>query len=155
MTHIRSAALNTRCSCRQHLIFVARLPPVRARIELGGPRQIREVVVVSSALSVNVLLEDEYDDWAHLVADSPDGSIYATAQYLEIPCRAAGGEFRILGVRRGDRLIGGVPLSERKSFGGNFVGPRLLLYYLGPVLRRHESKYPSQRTAQNVATSSR
>ena len=90
--------------------------PIAARRDLNRrerPCQIREVVVVSSALSVNVLSEEEYDDWAHLVADSPDGSIYATAQYLEILCRAAGREFRILGVRRGDRLIGGVPLYER------------------------------------------
>jgi hypothetical protein len=106
---------------------------------------------VSAPLTVQTLPESAYAEWAGLVAASPDGSIYATAQYLDTLCVAAGGRFRILGVRRGDQLVGGLPLYEQVSRKGVFVGPRLLLYYLGPVLKRPESKYPSQRSANSLA----
>jgi hypothetical protein len=86
-----------------------------------------------------------------LVAASPDGSIYATAAYLDTLCIAAGGRFRILAVRRRDQIVGGIPLYEQVSRKGVFVGPRLLLYYLGPVLARSESKYPSQQSARSLA----
>ena len=55
-------------------------------------------------------------------------------------------------MRRAGEVVGGVPLYERDSRLGSFVSPRLLLYYLGPILRRSESKYPSQQTARNVET---
>jgi hypothetical protein len=48
--------------------------------------------------------------------------------------------------------VGGLPLYEQASKKGVFVSPRLLLYYLGPVLKASESKYPSQQSAQNLAT---
>ena len=48
--------------------------------------------------------------------------------------------------------MGGIPLYEQVSRKGAFVSPRLLLYYLGPVLRRSESKYPSQQSAHSLAT---
>jgi hypothetical protein len=97
------------------------------------------------------LLDDhEYSEWGKLVATSPDGSIYATAEYLDTLCATAGGRFRILGVRRGDDLVGGLPLYETDTPLGRVVSPRLLLYYLGPVLKRYESKYPSQQTARSL-----
>lgn len=97
------------------------------------------------------LLDDhEYPEWDKLVATSPDGSIYATAEYLDTLCENAGGRFRILGVRRGDDLVGGLPLYETDTSLGRVVSPRLLLYYLGPVLKRYESKYPSQQTARSL-----
>jgi hypothetical protein len=52
---------------------------------------------------------------------SPDGSIYATAAYLENLCLAAGGRFRMLGIRRGDQLLRGKPLYEQPSKKGIFV----------------------------------
>jgi len=108
-------------------------------------------VFVSAPLTVHTLRDSEYSEWAALVAASPDGSIYATAAYLDTLCLTAGGKFRILAVRRGDQIVGGIPLYEQVSPKGPFVSPRLLLYYLGPVLRRSESKYPSQQSAQNIA----
>jgi hypothetical protein len=105
---------------------------------------------VSAPLTVHTLRDSEYSEWAALVADSPDGSIYATAAYLDTLCVTAGGKFRILAVRRGDQIVGGVPLYEQVSSKGAFVSPRLLLYYLSPVLRRSESKYPSQQSSQNI-----
>ena len=63
---------------------------------------------------------------------------------------AAGGRFRILGVMRGDEIVGGVALYERPSRGGAYVSPRLLLYYNGVVVRRYETQYPSEATARQV-----
>jgi len=43
-----------------------------------------------------------------------------------------------------------VPLYEEQSRWGTLVSTRLLLYYCGPVLRCHETKHPSQRTARRL-----
>jgi hypothetical protein len=91
-------------------------------------------------------------EWDGFVAGSPDGSIYSTTAYLDLLCGVAGGRFRVLAVRRGDELAGGVALYERQSRFGRFVAPRLLLYYNGVVLKRYDSKYPSQQTARDVET---
>jgi hypothetical protein len=57
-----------------------------------------------------------------------------------------------LGIRQGETLFGGVGLYEEVGRFGRFVSPRLLLYYNGPVLRRHEVKYPSEQTARHLKT---
>ncbi|HEY3745326.1 MAG TPA: hypothetical protein VGL17_03740, partial [Gemmatimonadaceae bacterium] len=88
---------------------------------------------MSATITAQILRESDYDEWGRVVAASPDGSVYATAAYLDTLCLAAGGKFRILAVRRGDRIVGGLPLYEQKSKKGVFVSTRLLLYYLGPV----------------------
>jgi hypothetical protein len=61
---------------------------------------------LSAAIAVQTLRDSDYDEWGKLVATSPDGSIYATAAYLDTLCLAAGGRFRILAVRRGDQIVG-------------------------------------------------
>ena len=98
------------------------------------------------------LTETEYPEWSELVSAAATGSAYARAEYLDALCTAAGGRFRILGVRQGDLLVGGVGLYERDGPFGKYVSPRLLLYYNGPVLRQHETKYPSERTARELKT---
>ena len=105
---------------------------------------------MTSRVAVRTLTESEYPAWGKLVAGSPDGSIYASPEYLDALCSAAGGGYRVLGVFRGEELVGGLPLYEREGRAGRYVGPRLLLYYLGPVLRDFDSKYPSQRTARQI-----
>lgn len=97
-----------------------------------------------------VLTESDYPDWNRLVASSASGSAYALPAYLDALCTAGGGRFRIIGVRQGDQLLGGVGLHERDGAFGRYVSPRLLLYYNGPVLREHESSYPSERTARDL-----
>lgn len=92
----------------------------------------------------------EFDEWAALVSESPDGSIYSLPRYLEILCRAAGGKFSILGVRHGDELAGGVALYESASRYGTHVSPRMLLSYNGVVLRRYDTRCPSQQTARHI-----
>lgn len=105
---------------------------------------------VSASIAVEELPETGYAEWDALVAASPDGSVYATAGYLDVLCRTGGGSFRILAARKGQELVGGIPLFERRVRQGRFVAPRLLLYYLGPVLRRFPTKYPSQQTAHEL-----
>jgi hypothetical protein len=103
-----------------------------------------------SELSVQVLAEAEYDAWRSLVAESPDGSIYSTPEYLDALCSAAGGTFRVLALQQGTELVGGVAVYERATRFGSYVSPRLLLYYNGPVLRRYDTRYPSQETARHL-----
>jgi hypothetical protein len=105
---------------------------------------------MSSAVSVREVPESQYSTWNRLVALSPAGSLYSTPEYLDALCAAAGGRFRILGVWRGEELVGGIGLYERTSPWGRYVWPRLLLYYNGPVLRQFDTKYPSQRTSRSI-----
>jgi hypothetical protein len=105
---------------------------------------------MSSRIEVTELTEAGYGEWNRLNAAAPAGSPYAMPEYLDALCSTAGGRFRILVARRGEELVGGLPLYERSSRFGDYVGPRLLLYYNGPVLRSFETKYPSQRTSRQV-----
>lgn len=98
------------------------------------------------------LTETEYADWNAFVAAAPTGSLYARTEYLDALCTATGGRFRVLGVRQGEQLLGGVGLYEEQTRFGRLVSPRLLLYYNGPVLRQHETKYPSEQTSRGLKT---
>lgn len=104
---------------------------------------------MSRDLEVAELAEQDFAGWEQFVAKSPDGSAYALPGYLDALASAAGGRFRILVARRGGEIAGGLPLYEPAGR-GRTAGPRLLLYYLSPVLRRWETTYPSQRTAREV-----
>lgn len=103
-----------------------------------------------SKYDAHLLGEEAYDEWDGVVARSPEGSVYSTAAYLDILCRCAGGRFRILGVRHGDELVGGIALYECEALAGVYVQPRLLLYYNGIVLRDYDTRYPSRRTARHL-----
>ena len=105
---------------------------------------------MSSAVTVREVPEAGYDAWNRLVAQAPSGSPYSTPEYLDALCAAAGGRFRILGAWRGDELVGGIGVYERTGRWGEFVWPRLLLYYNGPIVREFETRYPSQRTSRTV-----
>jgi hypothetical protein len=105
---------------------------------------------VAAEIRAEVLRETAFADWSRLVAASPDGSIYSTPEYLDTLCAVGGGRFRVLAAYRGDELAGGVALYERDSAFGTYVSPRLLLYYNGLVLRRYDTKYPSERTAREI-----
>jgi hypothetical protein len=101
---------------------------------------------------VSTLSEPEYPDWNAFVAASPTGSVYARTEYLDALSAATGGRFRVLAARQGDQLLGGVGLYEESTRFGVLVSPRLLLFYNGPVLRHHESKYPSEQTSRGLKT---
>ena len=103
---------------------------------------------MSSALTTRFLAENEYPEWNRLVGRSAEGSVYSQPEYLVALCEAAGGRFRILAAQKGDELAGGIALYERGSGSSAYVGPRLLLYYNGILLRPYETRYPSERTAR-------
>lgn len=107
---------------------------------------------MSTRLSTHILAESEFEEWDRFVSASPLGSIYSSSGYLKILCSVTGATFRILAVRRGDELAGGVGLYEVKTSSGTYVSTRLLLYYNGLVLREYQTKYPSQRTARSLET---
>lgn len=103
---------------------------------------------MASDISTALIPESDYDLWASFVAECPEGSPYALPGYLDALCSATGGRFRVLGVYRGEELAGGLALYDEDRTGGRVASPRLLLYYNGPVLRRYETRYPSERTSR-------
>jgi hypothetical protein len=104
-----------------------------------------------STVTVETLARPAYPEWSALVAESPHGCIYAQPEYLDALTRATGARYRIVGVRRAGALAGGVALYETESrLFGRRAGPRLLLYYHGPVLAPYRGSYPSERTARDV-----
>ena len=104
-----------------------------------------------SHADVRELRETEYDAWRQLVAASDQGSVYALPEYLDVLCEATDARFRIVGVFANDRLVGGVPLYERRSHVGLCVENRLLLHYNGIVLGLPPKKSPADQTAQTLA----
>jgi Acetyltransferase (GNAT) domain len=104
-----------------------------------------------SAVEARVLEPGDYERWSAFVRAAPSGSAYSLPAYLEALCRATGDRFDVLGAWRGDELVGGIGVYERRSPLGPFVGPRLLLQYNGFVLREYETRYPSDRAARQAA----
>jgi CelD/BcsL family acetyltransferase involved in cellulose biosynthesis len=104
-----------------------------------------------SKLSVSALPPEQFPEWVEFVRRSPDGSVYAEPAYLQALTTATGANFRIIGVRRAGELVGGVPLYETRSrLQGHHAGPRLLLYYHGPLFALHNGNYPSQQTSRDL-----
>jgi len=105
---------------------------------------------VSSPITVDVLGPPDHDRWARLVAAAPTGGPYNLPAYLETLAAITGDTFVVLGARRGEELVGGLAVLERRSPLGPFVAPRLLLFYNGFVLRNLETRYPSERAARQA-----
>jgi len=104
-----------------------------------------------SKLSADTLRPEEFIEWRELVSRSADGSVYSEPEYLDALTSVTGAGFRIIGVRRAGELIGGVALYEtRTRLRGCHAGPRLLLYYHGPVFAPYDGAYPSQLTSRDL-----
>lgn len=104
-----------------------------------------------SKFIVNSLRPDEFEEWREFVSRSPDGSVYADTDYLEALTSVTGARFQVLGVRRAGELVGGLALYEtRSNLCGRHAGPRLLLYYHGPLFAPYDGAYPSQLTSRNL-----
>jgi len=85
---------------------------------------------------VEVLTEQDFDAWDDWVArQQRSGSIYSTAQYLDILCRSAGGSFSVVAVRDNASFAAGLGIYRRQIFGHEMIAQRMLLAYNGPVLR--------------------
>jgi hypothetical protein len=74
--------------------------------------------------------------------------VYTLPEYLDALCAATGGRFSLLGVYRGDELVGGLPLYEESGPAGPFISSRLLLYYNGIIVKPLSTKYPSKATSR-------
>jgi GNAT acetyltransferase-like protein len=107
---------------------------------------------VTAPADARLLPQADHERWDRFVARSRTGSAYSTAGYLDALCEATGGRYRVLAVERGTEILGGIALYEEPSRLGLRVSPRRLLYYNGVVLRDHDTKYPSERTARDVET---
>lgn len=107
---------------------------------------------MGTPVTTRYLAEGAYPAWAELVMSSPDGSVYSLPAYLDALCTATGGSYRVLAAERDGRLVGGIALYRQTSVFGNFVSPRLLLYYNGIVLAPHEANSPAQRIEWHLHT---
>jgi hypothetical protein len=103
---------------------------------------------VSAELRAEWLPRSADEEWSRFVAASPTGSVYSLPAYLDALARAVGGRHRVLAVRKGDDLVGGVAVYERDTRLGTTVRPRLLLFYNGLVLREEQTVYPSERSSR-------
>lgn len=103
---------------------------------------------MASDIVVRKLIPSDYDLWHKLIAESPQGSVYARPEYLDVLCRATGGSSSLLGAFRGNELVGGIPLYEVPITGGRSVANRLLLYYSGIILKPLLTRYPSKATSK-------
>jgi hypothetical protein len=111
--------------------------PIRAA---GGKR---------SAVAVEKLDPGGYARWAEFVRSCSGGSAYALPEYVAALCDAAGGSYVVLAALRGDEIVGGVTVLERRRrIIGLSVAPRLLHYYNGFVLADYQTRYPSERTSR-------
>jgi hypothetical protein len=93
---------------------------------------------------------DALDEWARFVTSSPTGSAYSLPAYLRVLSAVAGGRFRVLAVRKGDELAGGLSVYETTTALGPRVQPRLLLFYNGLVLREETTVYPGERASREL-----
>ena len=80
----------------------------------------------------------------------PDGERVQPARVPEVLAAVAGGRFRVLAVRKGDELVGGLSVYETTTPLGPRVQPRLLLFYNGLVLREETTVYPGERASREL-----
>lgn len=91
---------------------------------------------MSKSIEATILAEKDYDAWDDFVAKQErTGSIYSTAKYLDILCRAAGGFFSIAATRDGDSFVAGIGIYRSRVHRHDVIANRLLLYYNGVVMR--------------------
>lgn len=82
--------------------------------------------------SVETLYPDQsLDEWDLLVDASPQGSVFCRSWWLRAVCQD---RFRICALRKGGRLIAGIPLPISKMAGLTTIAMPPLTQTLGPVL---------------------
>jgi hypothetical protein len=108
-------------------------------------------MTTASSFRVRLLGEAEYAAWDAFVAtQARTGSIYSTAAYLDILCRAAGGTFSIAAIEDDGALVAGMGVYRQRIHGHEVITRRMLLHYNGIVLRDELLAFegsPSQRLA--------
>ncbi len=102
------------------------------------------------SFQVRILDEEKYDAWDQMVYATPGGSIFSTAEYLDVLCSNTGDSFRIAAIVRDNAILGGIALYEIGGRWGTVVRPRFLLPYNGLVYSTGESDYPSRRESMET-----
>jgi hypothetical protein len=85
-------------------------------------------------VQVQQVQQQDYERWDTAVASSEAGSPYSDSRYLRALCAATGGDFNLVAVMDGPRIIGGIGLYFPASGKGSIVRGRYLLYYNGPFV---------------------
>ncbi len=86
------------------------------------------------ALVVEELADSDFEEWDVAVSSAASGAAYYTTGYLSALCKATNAGFRLLAVRDGSRILGGVGLYVHGDGSRRRVGGRHLLYYNGPFV---------------------
>ncbi len=80
---------------------------------------------------------DSFEEWDAFVDGSPQGCIFCHSWWLEA---VAPGQFEVLTLRRGGRLVAGMPLVRRRKWGVEAVQMPQLTQTLGPLLEPPSSE---------------
>lgn len=116
------------------------------------PQILRTALVMGegSGCTTRFLVEAQYPEWNELVKGASSGSTYSRTDYLTALGHETGGSTRVLGVFRGEELIGGVAFLEHSGRFGRAASNRHLLHYNGIVVKSRVSKYPSDQGAREL-----
>jgi len=92
------------------------------------------------------LTSDERGIWDRLVAGSPQGSVFCSSRFSDAIAEATGRPFRFITVFRGDRLIAGLPVFERRKAGLKLAQQPSLVPHLGLLVSAEvEADHPRKR----------
>ena len=92
------------------------------------------------------LTSDDTGIWDRLVADSPQGSVFCSSRFSDAIAEATGRPFRFIAVFRGDRLIAGLPVFDRRKAGLLLAQQPSLVPHLGVVVSAEvEADHPRKR----------
>ena len=80
------------------------------------------------------LASDEIGIWDRLVAGSPQASVFCSSRFSNAIAEATGQPYRFIAVFRGDRLIAGLPVFDRKKAGILMAQQPPLVPHLGLIL---------------------
>lgn len=105
---------------------------------------------MASSYRARVLDEADFGSWTTLLEACPGACIYSHPAYLDALCRATGGTFQLVAVEKGDEMVGGLAAYQERQGRMRVLSPRLLLYYLSPVLRSYDTRYPSEVTSRQL-----
>lgn len=75
--------------------------------------------------------EDTLDEWDQFVDRSPQGVIFCRSWWLKAACQ---NDFQILVVKRGDEIVGGLPLPYKFIMGRKIIKPPTLSMGIGVLL---------------------
>jgi GNAT superfamily N-acetyltransferase len=90
------------------------------------------VTKMTSEYEIGILRpSDPLEEWDHFVDESPQGCIFCRSWWLEAVCPQG---FEVLVLRKGGRIVAGMPLVTLRKWGYTYVCMPQLTQTLGPLL---------------------